>query len=74
MPDALFDLRHNSRRVAFHNLLNVRPKFVQQIHPRVIANGRTKIAERLTKETASNRDSKQCPQPQKSSSARNTKC
>ena len=31
----------------FHQVLDARPKLVQQVHPRIVAHGRTKIAEWL---------------------------
>src|SRR5205807_4396302 len=42
------DPGHESRRVVFNRVLNARRKLVQQIHSRVIANGRTKSAEWLS--------------------------
>jgi len=44
--DALFDFKHEPRRVALDHLPDARPKLVEDVHPRVAANRRTKIVER----------------------------
>ena len=43
--DARFDPRHELRCVALQHLPDARPKLVIDVHPRVAANRRTKIAE-----------------------------
>src|ERR1017187_1167673 len=43
--DAFFDPRHELRCEALHHLLDARSKLVEDVHPRVAANRRTKIVE-----------------------------
>lgn len=46
LTDALFDPGHKFRRMALHQLFDPGPEFMPHIHARVIAHGRTKIADR----------------------------
>src|ERR1035441_10108210 len=43
--DTLSDPEHELRCEAFHRLPDARPKFVEDVHPRVAANRRPKIVE-----------------------------
>jgi hypothetical protein len=43
--DTLSDSGHELRREALHHLPDARPKFVEDVHPRVAANRRAKIVE-----------------------------
>ena len=45
LEDSLFDPRYEFRHVAGHGLPEVGPKLVEQVHARVVANGRPEIAE-----------------------------
>ena len=47
VADARFDFGDNLRRVASHQLLDAGPKLMDEIHAGVIANVRTKVAERI---------------------------
>jgi hypothetical protein len=49
--DALSDPRRELRCVALHHLPDARPKLVEEVHPRVAANRRTKIVERCRRGT-----------------------
>lgn len=44
--DALFDSKHELRRVVFYHLPDARAKLVEEVKSRVVANRRTEIVER----------------------------
>lgn len=47
LADVFFDPGNESRSVAFEELLNAGTKLMNEIHARIIANVRTKVAKRV---------------------------